>query len=72
MRPWGFHPDAVRCPALVWHGEEDHDVPCAHGRWLAARIPGVEAHFASGCGNISCLAADHIAFSLGWLLERSR
>ena len=56
----------------VWHGEDDHVVPCAHGRWLAARIPGAEAHFAPGCGHMSCLAADHIAFYLGWLLARSR
>ena len=62
----------MRCPTLVWHGEDDDDVPCAHGRWLAARIPAAEAHFAPGCGHMSCLAADHIAFYLGWLLARSR
>ncbi len=69
--PWGFEPGEVRCPTLVWHGEDDTVVPCAHGRWLAARIPGAEAHFAPGCGHMSCLAADHVAFCLGWLLARS-
>jgi pimeloyl-ACP methyl ester carboxylesterase len=70
--PWGFEPADVRCPTLVWHGEDDDIAPCAHGRWLAARIPGAEAHFAPGCGHMSCLAAEHIGFSLGWLLARSR
>ncbi len=69
--PWAFEPGEVRCPTLVWHGEDDHAVPRAHGRWLAARIPDAEAHFAPGCGHMSCVGADHIALYLGWLLARS-
>lgn len=41
-RPWGFELERIARPVLLLQGEEDLMVPPAHGRWLAARIPGVE------------------------------
>ena len=38
--PWGFDPATITRPVRLWHGELDAAVPVAHGRWLAARIPG--------------------------------
>jgi pimeloyl-ACP methyl ester carboxylesterase len=45
VTPWGLDPGAVRVPVLLLHGEHDRFIPVSHGRWLAGRIPGVEARF---------------------------
>jgi pimeloyl-ACP methyl ester carboxylesterase len=34
VRPWGFDPQAITVPLLVWQGAHDLMVPPAHGRWL--------------------------------------
>jgi len=34
VRPWGFDPQAIAVPLLVWQGAHDLMVPPAHGRWL--------------------------------------
>jgi pimeloyl-ACP methyl ester carboxylesterase len=43
--PWGFEPSALDAEVLLWHGERDRNVPVAHGRYLAAEIPGCRATF---------------------------
>ncbi len=54
--PWGFEPGAARCPrVLLWHGEQDRNVPLAMGRALAAQIPNCQATFLEGEGHISLL-----------------
>jgi pimeloyl-ACP methyl ester carboxylesterase len=45
LSPWGFSLDAITAPVSLWHGLADKRCPPGHGRWLAAQIPGVEAHF---------------------------
>lgn len=55
-RPWGFGLDEVTVPSFLWQGSEDLMVPYAHGRWLAANIPGVTAHFEPGHGHLSIAA----------------
>ncbi|MGX9885139.1 alpha/beta fold hydrolase [Streptomyces sp. NPDC002276] len=52
--PWGFSPDDISVPVLLWHGEQDVFSPASHSRWLAEHIPSViailqptAAHFAS-------------------------
>jgi pimeloyl-ACP methyl ester carboxylesterase len=44
LTPWGCDPTAVRVPVRLWHGVRDQAVPVAHGRWLAAHVPGITAH----------------------------
>lgn len=55
VRDWGFLPGAG-APVALWHGEEDRMVPQAHGRWLAAHITGVRAHYLLGEGHVSLFA----------------
>lgn len=44
-RPWGFELSEVTVPALLWHGEQDLNVPVANGRYLASAIPRCRAVF---------------------------
>ncbi|SEE34260.1 Pimeloyl-ACP methyl ester carboxylesterase [Streptomyces sp. KS_5] len=41
--PWGFEPEQITKPVLLWHGEKDVFSPAGHSRWLAGRIPGATA-----------------------------
>jgi pimeloyl-ACP methyl ester carboxylesterase len=52
-QPWGFALAEVAVPTLLWQGSADRMVPLGHGRWLAARIPGVVAHLEDGEGHLS-------------------
>ncbi len=52
---WGFDPGAITVPTAVWQGEEDTMVPAAHGRWLAAHVPGAALHLLAGEGHLSLL-----------------
>jgi pimeloyl-ACP methyl ester carboxylesterase len=55
VRPWGFDPSEIGVPVLLLHGVDDLMAPPAHGRWLAARIPGVEAEITDTEGHITLL-----------------
>ena len=68
VRPWGFELDAIGVPVQLWHGEPDLFVPFAHGRWLAARIPGVETRFFPDEGHLSLL--NRVPEAHAWLVER--
>jgi pimeloyl-ACP methyl ester carboxylesterase len=52
-RPWGFELSDIRVPVLLWQGVQDLMVPPDHGRWLAQRIPGVEAHISEEDGHLT-------------------
>jgi pimeloyl-ACP methyl ester carboxylesterase len=39
VRPWGFAPESVTVPTVIWQGDADGLVPPSWGRELAARIP---------------------------------
>jgi pimeloyl-ACP methyl ester carboxylesterase len=52
-KPWGFELSEIRVPTLLWQGVQDLMVPVAHARWLAERIPGVEAHISEEDGHLS-------------------
>lgn len=52
---WGFDLAAISVPVSLWQGSEDKMVPVAHAEWLAAHIPGVDAHFVDGEGHLSLL-----------------
>jgi len=53
VRSWGFALDKIAAPAFVWQGGQDLMVPLAHGRWLAAAIPGAVVHLAPEQGHLS-------------------
>jgi pimeloyl-ACP methyl ester carboxylesterase len=42
--PWGCDLTTIGVPVRLWHGVRDRAVPVAHGRWLAANVPGIIAH----------------------------
>jgi pimeloyl-ACP methyl ester carboxylesterase len=52
---WGFGVQDIGVPVHLWHGEEDDATPLAMGGWLAAMIPGAEAHFLPGEGHLSTI-----------------
>src|SRR5205807_1701392 len=68
-RPWGFELGELGVPVLLWQGVQDLMVPVAHGRWLADRIPGVEAHISEEDGHLS-IVEGRLPEILDWLRER--
>ena len=69
VRPWGFELSEIRVPTLLWQGVQDLMVPVAHGRWLAERIPGVEAHISDADGHLS-IAVGRLGEIYDWLAAR--
>lgn len=66
VQPWGFALEEIRVPVLLWQGVQDLMVPVAHGRWLAERIPGVEAHISEADGHLS-IVVGRLAEIYDWL-----
>jgi pimeloyl-ACP methyl ester carboxylesterase len=69
-QPWGFALEEVAVPVLLWQGRQDRFVPAAHGEWLAARLPGVEARITDDDGHLTLLVA-RVGEVHAWLLERA-
>jgi pimeloyl-ACP methyl ester carboxylesterase len=69
VQPWGFDPADIRAPVLLLHGVQDLMAPPGHGRWLAARIPGVQAEISDDQGHITLLM-NRVPDVHEWLLER--
>jgi pimeloyl-ACP methyl ester carboxylesterase len=68
-RPWGYELADIGVPVLLWQGVQDLMVPVAHGRWLAERIPGVEAHISEEDGHLS-IAVGRLGEIFDWLRDR--
>ena len=49
--PWGFRPQEISTPVLLWHGEEDANVSISAARYLAHSIPNCQARFLPGKGH---------------------
>lgn len=69
-RPWGFDLASITVPVAIWQGDQDAMVPYAHGRWLAANVPGARRHLLPGEGHLSVVAM--IDDILAELVEMSR
>jgi pimeloyl-ACP methyl ester carboxylesterase len=69
VTPWGFAPEDVRVPVLLMHGEHDRFIPVAHGRWLAARIPGVAVRISGEDAHLT-LSIRRFPEVHEWLLQR--
>jgi pimeloyl-ACP methyl ester carboxylesterase len=50
-RPWGFRPEDVGVPTVVWQGDADHLIPPDWGRTLSRRIPGARLELRAGEGH---------------------
>lgn len=66
---WAFDLGAIAVPLQVWQGEHDRFVPPAHGRWLASRIPGVDARLGDTDGHLT-LFTQRVPEVHAWLVER--
>jgi pimeloyl-ACP methyl ester carboxylesterase len=51
-RDWGFDLASIEVPVMLWHGDRDDEVPLAHARWLAARIPGATLEIVENAGHL--------------------
>lgn len=69
-RQWGFDLAAIDRPVLLLQGEDDLMVPPAHGHWLAARIPGVDARIDAADGHLT-LVERRMREVNEWLLSHS-
>jgi pimeloyl-ACP methyl ester carboxylesterase len=69
IRPWEFDVTDIAVPVLLLHGKQDKFVPFAHGQWLAAHIPGVEARLLEDDGHLT-LQAHRISEVHSWLRQR--
>jgi pimeloyl-ACP methyl ester carboxylesterase len=69
-QPWEFRPDGIGVPVLIMHGEADKMVPCAHGKWIAARCPTAELRVVPDAGHITVL--DSAPEALAWLGTHAR
>jgi pimeloyl-ACP methyl ester carboxylesterase len=66
-RPWGFGVADIAIPVQVWQGAQDLMVPRSHGEWLAAHIPGADAHFSADDGHLTLLE-NRLGEVHAWLL----
>jgi pimeloyl-ACP methyl ester carboxylesterase len=67
-RDWGFEPDQIDVPVLLWHGEKDVFSPVSHSRWLARHIPGSTLVIEPGSAHFGALLV--LPSVLRWLRPR--
>lgn len=65
---WGFRLEDITVPVHIWQGDLDRNVPPAHGRRQADRIPGAVLHECPGEGHL--LYVDHMSEILGDIATR--
>lgn len=63
---WGCDLATTRIPVRLWHGAGDRGVPVAHGRWLAAHVPGIVAHILESADHTN-VEANHKRTAYAWL-----
>jgi pimeloyl-ACP methyl ester carboxylesterase len=67
-RPWGFDVSNIAVPVLIIYGSTDVLVPSAHGRWLAAHVPGCIVKTEEG-GHLGVDPETEITENARWLQE---
>lgn len=65
--PWDIDLGLVRCPVLLWYGEEDLSAPLAHGEWLEQNLNEARLVRRKGEGHFGIV--DHCAEVLSALTE---
>lgn len=50
--PWDIDLADVRCPVVLWYGEQDEMVPPVHGEWLRDHLPGARLLSYPGEGHL--------------------
>jgi pimeloyl-ACP methyl ester carboxylesterase len=68
LKPWGFSPEMISVPVMVWHGRHDQMVPFQHGEWLASHLPSAEAHLSDEDGHLT-LVQTRVPMVHSWLLK---
>ncbi|OPG11261.1 MULTISPECIES: alpha/beta fold hydrolase [Microbispora] len=53
--PWGFEPESISVPTLLWHGGADVFSPVGHSRWLGQRIPGARVVIQEGAAHFGAI-----------------
>ena len=56
VRPWGFAPEEVEGPVVLWQGDHDDLVPMRWAQELAARIPEARLELRAGAGHFLAYA----------------
>ena len=56
VKDWGFSLGRITVPVDIWQGRQDRMVPFEHGQWLAAKVPGAQAHLFATEGHLSMIS----------------
>jgi pimeloyl-ACP methyl ester carboxylesterase len=52
VTPWGFRPEEISVPTLIWHGDRDLAVPLGVGEFFDRTIPRSSLHVLPGEGHL--------------------
>jgi pimeloyl-ACP methyl ester carboxylesterase len=66
-RDWGFDLATIRVPVLITYGDDDTSLPVAHGRFLAAAVPGAIVIETPGGGHFAADPVRDIVDTHAWL-----